>query len=118
MLGDIIQNLRNAGKYSPFDQQNRNGSAHWLTILAIQNQTPELLEGARAELVYAIQVDSSSADLLLKLMAIDLTLKRDQEAQFFYDQFKRVNAGSPVIKLVEQAHQKQAAPTPAIPVGK
>ena len=114
-MGDVIQNLRNAAKYNPFDQQDRNASARWLAILALQNQTPELLEGARAELVYAIKIDYSAADLLLKLMAIDLTLGRDPEAQFFYDQFKRVNSGSPVIKLVEQAHQKQAAPSPANP---
>jgi hypothetical protein len=116
-LTEIIQNLRNAGRFNPFDPQDRAASARMLAILAIQNQTPEMLEWARAELVFAIQRDPTSADLLLKLMAIDLTLKRDQEAQFIYDQFKRVNAKSPIIQLVDQAHQKQAAPSPANPDG-
>lgn len=84
-------------------------------VFAIQTQDKTWLEAARAELIYALRADYSSADLLLKLIAIDLKLGHNDEAQFIYEQFKRVDPASPVIKLVDQNRQQGAEPSPPHP---
>lgn len=85
-------------------------------VVAIQTDNKVWMDAARVELINAVRIDYSSADLLLKLIAIDLKLEHTQEAQFFYEQFKRVDPVSPVIQLVEHAaHQQKAAPSPSNP---
>lgn len=86
-----------------------------MAVAALQAGDTTWLNAARSECVHALLVDFSSADILLKMVALDLKLELFDEAQFFYDQFKRVDAKSPIIKFVEQSHEKQAAPSPANP---
>ncbi len=107
--------MRLAAAFNPFDPQDRAASARIIAIFALTNQSKEWMEAARPELIKAIQTDYSSADLLIKLIAIDLKLEHTQEAQFVYEQFKRVDRKSPLIQLVNNHHQQQAAPSPANP---
>ena len=112
---DSIAHMRMAGQFNPFDPQNRAASARIIAISALSSGEKAWLNAARPELIKAIQTDYSSADLLLKLITIDLKLENYSEAQFVYDQFKRVDRKSPLIALVDQQHQQQAAPSPANP---
>ena len=107
--------LREAGKLSPFDPLNRAASARMMAIVGLISDSKPWLEASRPELIKAIQTDYSSADLLLKLMAVDLKLNNTKEADFIFEQFRRVDMKSPLIKLMEQSHQQQAAPSPANP---
>jgi hypothetical protein len=110
-----VEYLRAAAQYSPFDPQNRAASARYISIAALNTSNKQWLEAARVECIIALQVDYSSADILLKLMAIDLQLNNVAEAQFFYEQFKRVDASSPVIKLVDEHNRQQAGAAVASP---
>ena len=74
--------------------------------IALSNKDPEWEAAARSELLIALQTDFSSADLLAKLITVDLDLKNDTEAQHYYDQFKRVAKASPLIQLVAHSHQQ------------
>jgi hypothetical protein len=99
--------LRDSAKYNPFDADHRGASARVLAAAALQSGNETWLNFARLECIAALQTDFSAADILLKLIAVDLKLNRFQEAQFMYDQFKRVDARSPVIKFVEEQHGKR-----------
>ena len=112
-IAEAISFSRAAGKFNPFDPLDRGASARQLSIIALQQEDKGWLNAARSEVIYALKTDYSAADLLLKLVAIDLKLGDDKEAQTVFEQFKRVNPSSPIIKLVEeQNRQKQAAPSP------
>ena len=111
--------MRWSGKLNPFDLVNRGAAARMLTMAGLGREDRSLLEQARGELITALQDDYSSADLLLKLIVVDLKLDIPNEARFVFEQFKRIDAKSPLIPLVEQyARQQQAAPSPANPDGK
>lgn len=116
----MIESLRLAGKYNPFDATDRGASARQMAIVAITLEPPnrDWLLAARSEIIIALKTDYSSADLMIKLMAVDLRLGLEQESQLIYSELKRVNPNSPVVRLVdEQNRQKLAAPSPAIPDG-
>jgi len=93
--------LRLAGYFNPFDQQDRGASCRFLSAAGLQNNQQDWLEAAQADCTRAVTIDYSSADMLLKLVALDLRLSKLTEAQFVYEQFKRVDPNSPVIKLIE-----------------
>lgn len=95
-----------AALLNPFDPQNRGASAHIIAVTALSSNDKSWMQAARPELIKAIQTDYSSADLLLKLITIDLKLGLGDEAQFVYEQFKRVDRKSPLIALVDQQHQQ------------
>jgi hypothetical protein len=98
--------MRVAGKFNPFDQQARGASARVLAATVLQQTNDKFwLEAARTELINALKVDYSAADMLLKLIVIDLKLDRIEEANFMYEQFKRVDPKSPVIAEIEKARQ-------------
>lgn len=103
--------LRWARVLNPFDAQDRGGSCRVSAAYALQTNERGYWEFSRAECLRALQVDFSAADILLKTVALDLKLDNLAEAQFLYDQFKRADASSPVIKYVEQHHVKAAAPS-------
>ena len=118
-----VVSMRRARELNPFESATRTGSARLMSVAALNlkdtKDGKDWLNAARAELLQAIQVDYSMADLLIKLVAVDLALDNVSEAQFIFDQFKRVDPISPVVKLVEENNrQKQAAPSPANPDGK
>ena len=115
---DQIYNMRQAARFNSLSPENRGASARILAIVGLTQEDLGWAHAARAELMVAVQRDFSAADLLLKLVAIDLKLKEFQEAKFVYEQFKRVDPKSPIIKLVdEQIRQQAAAPSLPIPDG-
>jgi hypothetical protein len=79
-----------------------------MTISAIETDAVQPMEYARAEVLNALRIDYSDPDLLLKLFALDLRLGHQDEAGKAYNNFRRVNPNSPVIKLVEQNARQQA----------
>jgi len=80
-----------------------------MSAAALQNQYNDWLEAAQLDCIKAIIIDYSSADMLIKLVAIDLRLNKITEAQFVYDQFRRVDPKSPIIQQIE----KNQIPAPA-----
>ncbi len=78
-----------------------------MALVGLTSDNKQWLEAARPELIAALNVDFSTADLLLKLIAVDLKLNNTTEAQSFYEQFKRVNPKSPLIKLVDENNRQQ-----------
>jgi hypothetical protein len=114
-IQQAVEDLRLAARLNPFDQQDRDASARYVAVAALTSDNKQWLEAARVECIIALQVDYSTADLLLKLMAIDLKLDNVKEAQFFYDQFKRVNPKSPVIQLVDENNRQKAGAAVASP---
>ena len=98
--------LRNAATLAPYDWMKRSAAARKLAITALQNKSPEVLEAARLELLYALRTDYTSGDLLGMLIIADLMLERNEEAQFYYDRFKLVDKKSPLIELVKRSHQE------------
>ena len=89
--------LRLAGQFNPFEQENRAASARTLAVAAIQLPDRKWSELARLELIKALQVDYSSADLLLKLVAVDLKLGNKDEAKIVFDKFKRADRKSNLV---------------------
>lgn len=59
------------------------------------------LPAARWECLVALQTDYSSADMIIKVVTIDLMLGNNDEANALFALFKRVDAKSDVIKLME-----------------
>ena len=104
VTGTSINYLRLSARLDPFDADHRSASARVMGAASLQVGNESWLEAARLECIAALQTDFSAADILLKLVAIDLKLNRVTEAQFMYDQFKRVDAKSPVIAYVEKLH--------------
>lgn len=98
-LGDY----RLAAILNPFDHDTRQAGARRYAAIAMQFNDKGLMQGARAELIEALRTDYSSADMLIKLVMIDLALDEISEAQHYYTQFKQVAKRSPFIKLVNDA---------------
>lgn len=105
-LADTIFDLRLAAKLDPFDWRIRGASARKLSSIALTTDDKDWMIAARPELLHALQNDHSSPDLLAKLIDIDLALGNTTEAQFYYNRFKRVARASPIIKFVNDLHEK------------
>lgn len=88
-----------------------------MTGIVLNNQDIGWKRAARAEIIVALRTDYSSADLLAQLIAIDLALGLEAEAQLYYDQFKRVAKASPLIQFVKDLHERQPPPSLPIPDG-
>ena len=69
--------------------------------LGVQIDNKDLKRIAVPEMKAALVNDPTSADILAMLVACDLNLDRDTEAQLYYDQFKRVAKMSPLIQMVK-----------------
>ena len=95
-LDQQIYFLRLAGQFNPFDTSDRDASARILAVAAIQLPDRKWSELARLELIRALEVDYSSADLLLKLVAVDLKLGNKDEAKIVFQKFKRADPKSPL----------------------
>jgi hypothetical protein len=91
----------------------RGASARF--IFAIANSNPGWQEAARVELIHALHVDYTAADMIISLVSIDLMLGRIDEAQAYYSQFKLAAKSSPLIKLVEQNRQQSRPAVAAHP---
>jgi hypothetical protein len=103
-IKERIDNLRIAAKYNPFDHNARTVGASLMALVALTSHDRGWLEAARAEVRYRLQTDSTDAVLLIRGLLVNLDLKDNREAQFYFDQFQRVDRKSPLIKQVEQAH--------------
>lgn len=96
--------LRLAAKYNPFDQMMRGASARLIGNLAVAGGDAEILNVARHELGYALRVDFSSADLMLKLILVDLklgTVESRKEAADVFQVYKATAPGSPIWRQLE-----------------
>ena len=110
-----VGQLREAARLDPFDWRKRNASANLLGIIAIKSADPAWQNAALPELRLALQTDYTSADMLFKVIAIDMAKENYAEAQQYYNQFKRVARASPLIQLVAQSHQQGRPAVTAIP---
>ena len=106
---DAIRHMRAAALYEPFDWRIRGASGRIAGEIALRTDNKGWKEAARIELKAALEKDYTAADLLHRLITIDLQLGHNVEAQHYYDQFKRVAKASPLIKLVETHQQASAA---------
>lgn len=84
---------------------------------AMQSQDKGWEQAARLEIINALQTDPTAADIMLDLITIDLNMDNVKEAQFYYDQFKRISRKSPFIQFVKDLHKQPAAPSLANPDG-
>ena len=103
-IKERIDSFRIAATYNPFDHNARTVGASLMGLVALQSHDQGWLEAARAEIRYRLQTDSTDAVLLIRGLLVNLDLKDEKEAQFYFDQFQRVDKKSPIIKQVEQAH--------------
>lgn len=108
-IARAIQSFGAAGKFSPFDIQNRGAACRYISALALQTTNEGLLELAHYECAKAIAIDYTDAQMLIKLFAVDLRLRKSAEAQFIFDQIRRVDPKSPVIAYVESHIQGSRA---------
>jgi hypothetical protein len=100
----MIGELRESARLFPFDRRFRTASASLLGNQAIQAKQPAYTIAAIPEMKMAIETDPTSADILAMLVASDLAMGQTEEAQHYYDQFKRVAKRSPLIEMVKEAH--------------
>lgn len=71
----------------------------------MQTQDRGFLEQARQELNKALLVDSSSAQMLQKLIVVDALLGTDEtlrESSVMFERFKALNPQNPFVGAVEQ----------------
>ena len=80
-------------------------------MVAVAGEVPVLKRPARAELLHALDIDYTSADLLIDLVSLDLDLGNFDEAQRYYDQFKLVAKGSKLNQFVKDLHERQQPPS-------
>lgn len=105
----IVSLARWTAWLNPFDAQDRGLAARLTSAIALQTNDRQWLDIARYECIRALHTDYSAADILLRLVTVDARLGRKEEAQFIYQQFKRVDAKSPVISYVEKSHVQAGA---------
>ena len=101
-IKERIDNLRIAAKYNPFDHNSRTVGAGFMAAMALMSKDRGWLEAARAEIRYRLETDSTDAVLLARGMMVNLELGDQKEANFYFEQFQRVNKSSPVLKQVSQ----------------
>ena len=107
-IKERIDNLRIAAKYNPFDHNSRTVGASLMALIAINSHDKGWLEAAKAEVRYRLQTDSTDAVLIIRGILVNLELKDETEAQFYFDQFQRIDKKSPFIKQVGQAQTEGA----------
>jgi hypothetical protein len=103
MAGDRIGALRLSARLFPIERRYRIASALLLGNIALQNDNAQWKAAAVPEIKLALVDDPTSADLLAMLIAFDLSLDRINEAQAYYDRFKRVARRSPLLDWVKAA---------------
>ena len=105
-IKERLDDLRIAAKLNPFDHNSRTAGANLIAVAALLSHDPAWIDAAKNEISYRIETDSTDATLLLKGVMLNLETGDDKRAQIYFDQFKRVARASPLIELVEKAHQK------------
>jgi hypothetical protein len=95
--------LRKSAAVFPLNYQFRKASAIALASIALTNDSEPLWkEAALPELLQALKIDPTAADLLAPLITFELDLHKDRDAQSHYAMFKRVAKNSPLNGLVHQ----------------
>ena len=77
--------------------------ASLMGLVALNSHDNGWLNAARAEIRYRLETDSTDAVLLVRGMMVNLELKDEKEAQFYFDQLQRVDKKSPLFPLVAKA---------------
>ena len=98
-----VDNFRIAAKYNQFDHNSRTVGASLMGLVALNSHDNGWLNAARAEIRYRLETDSTDAVLLVRGMMVNLELKDEKEAQFYFDQLQRVDKKSPLFPLVAKA---------------
>src|ERR1035437_3418387 len=98
-----VDNFRIAATYNPFDHNSRTVGASLMGLVALNSHDHGWLNAARAEIRYRLQTDSTDAVLLVRGLSVNLELKDEKEAQFYFDQLQRVDKKSPLFPLVAKA---------------
>ena len=91
------------------------GAARLISMIALASDNIEWKKAAIPELTVALNTDITASDLLMRLILIDLSLNRNEQAQFYYDRFKLVARRSPLIELVAKSHQQGSRAVAADP---
>ena len=99
-IKERIDNLRIAATYNPFDHNSRSVGASLMGLVALTSHDKDWLNAAKAEIRYRLQTDSTDAVLLIRGVMVNLELKDQIEAQFYFDQFQRVDKKSPMIQQI------------------
>lgn len=107
-----IEDLRIAGWLFPFDHRFRTASALYLGNAALSTGHDDWKVAAAIEIMAALRQDPSAADLMLMLIRFDLELHRYDEAQAYFEQFKRVAKKSLLIPFVKSIHEQAVIPSP------
>jgi hypothetical protein len=105
-----VLDFRKAAALFPFDHRYRIGSSLFLGNVAVQVDNDQVKEIAVGEMKHALITDPTSADILGLLVACELVLHKDADAQMHYDQFKRVAKMSPLMDMIKQAKQEHLKP--------
>lgn len=106
-IKERVDNFRLAATYNPFDHNSRTAGASVMGLVALTSHDQGWLEAARSEIRYRLETDSTDAVLLIRGLMVNLELKDEKEANFYYDQFKRVDKKFTAIR--EQGSRAVAA---------
>lgn len=96
----VISEQREAARIFPLNYIFRKESAITLGTLALAQPDPRWGEAALPELLEALKLDPTSADLLAPTITIEIAQDRIADAKRHYAMFKRVAKQSPLIGLV------------------
>jgi hypothetical protein len=98
-----VDYFRIAEQLNPFDVFIRGQTARAYAVTALRWNDKNWLILARGELLQAIKRDTTSADLIQKLIIVDLRLNNISEAQMFLGLFMKLDPKSDLSKAVMQA---------------
>ena len=116
-LIEQIGQLRAAKSLNPFEPRIRTGPGRMMGLIAVAENNKQWYEAALPELELALQTDYTDPAVLIKLIQIEMALGHTEQAQRYYDQFKRVDRASPLIKFVGQLHEQGSLPSLPTPDG-
>ena len=110
-----IEYLRVAAKYNPFNHDERTVGASIMALFALNSNDLGWIYAARAEIRYRLATDSTDAVLLMNGILVNQAIGDTKEAQFYLEQFRRVNKKSTQFKLVAKSHQQGSSAVAPVP---
>jgi hypothetical protein len=102
---EMVVNLRKSGALFPLDRRFRTASAVFLGNMAMQQDDIGWKRVAIPEIRRALVTDPTQADILAMLIASELSVGLNEDAQKHYDKFKIIAKKSPLLEMVRQSKQ-------------
>lgn len=99
--------MEQAERFMPLDPFIRGSTARVAGAFALQIDDKNLQQFARDKLLQALRVDWTSADLMQKLLVLDLRLGNEREAQAVYQQFKHFAPTAQLTQIIEAAQAQK-----------